>query len=83
MTEYIKKEDAIAIASGFCHPANVAAEIAKLHGIQIGTCKEYKDYPDSCMFLCPAYGRGRKAYFCIVPAPAQEGNQQEGGNASG
>lgn len=28
--EYIEREAAIKIASGYCHPANVAAELAKL-----------------------------------------------------
>jgi hypothetical protein len=30
MTDYIKREDAIKIASGYCHPANIAKELAKI-----------------------------------------------------
>ena len=34
MADYIKREDAIRIASGYCHPANVAKELAKLPSAQ-------------------------------------------------
>lgn len=34
MSDYIKREDAIRIASGYCHPANVAKELAKLPSAQ-------------------------------------------------
>ena len=30
MDEYIKKADAVRIASGYCHPANVSKELGKL-----------------------------------------------------
>lgn len=30
MAEYIDRQAAIEIASGYCHPANIAAELAKL-----------------------------------------------------
>ena len=30
MAEYIEREEAIRVASGYCHPANIAAELANL-----------------------------------------------------
>ncbi len=35
MAEYIDRDAAIRIASGYCHPSNVAAELAKLNAADV------------------------------------------------
>ena len=41
MSDYIKREDAIRIASGYCHMANIAKELAKLPSAQsVIRCKD-------------------------------------------
>ena len=46
MSDLISRADAIRIASGYCHPANIAKELAKLPSAQpeIIRCKECKYY---------------------------------------
>ena len=44
MRELIYKDDAIRIANGYCHPANIAKELAKLPAVEpeIIRCKDCK-----------------------------------------
>lgn len=58
MADYIKREDAIRIASGYCHPANVAKELAKLPSTDVVEVVRCKD----CSRKCICY-RGDN-YFC-------------------
>lgn len=62
MADYIKRSDAIRIANGFCHPANVATEIEKLPaedvvkvkgGMPCDLCRYKETGEDMCIY-CPA-----------------------------
>ena len=50
--EYILKSEAIRVASGYCHPSNIAKELKKLPSVAIPPdhdgCKDckYETYPD-------------------------------------
>lgn len=49
MDDLISREAAIDVASGYCHPANIAKELAKLPSAQpeIILCKDCKHYGES------------------------------------
>jgi hypothetical protein len=59
MDDLISRQDAIRIASGYCHPANIAKELSKLPAAQPDAdewctdCKEY-DHERHC---CPRWSR--------------------------
>ena len=50
--DLIDRQAAIDIASGFCHPANIAKEIAELPSAQpeIIRCKDCKHYQEDHLF---------------------------------
>lgn len=50
MAEYIEREAAIRVASGYCHPANIAKELSKLPAADVRPvvlCKDCKCYRQS------------------------------------
>ena len=66
MRELIYKDDAIYIASGYCHPANVAKEIAKLPAVEplvltCDGCRHVGTYDTD--FPCSACIRREKDYY--------------------
>lgn len=55
MSDSIDRADAIRIANGYCHPANVAKEIAKLPAVEpeiiaCGDCKYWICHDRRCSF---------------------------------
>ena len=48
--DLISREEAIKIASGYCHPANIADELAKLPSAQLGCkgCRQIKIHCFDC-----------------------------------
>lgn len=57
MDDLISRQDAIRIASGYCHPANIAKELEKLPSAQPererGEWYKPKEYPrDSYRYIC-------------------------------
>lgn len=64
MDDLIKREDAIRVASGYCHPVNIPKELAKLPSaepeiIRCKDCKHYKEWeseftPNAVVTQCMA-----------------------------
>ena len=50
--DLIRRSDAIRIASGFCHPANVTKELAKLPPVQLDPCFACKHSDEDCWEMC-------------------------------
>ena len=54
MTDYISREAAIRVASGYCHPANIAKELSKLPAADVrevvlcGDCKHSDTFVPDC-----------------------------------
>lgn len=63
----IDRHEAIRIASGYCHPANVAKELAKLPSVQPEPkwipCRETVDIPDHEILACDKYGEEMFGYL--------------------
>jgi len=60
MAEYIDRQAAIEIASGYCHPANIAAELAKLPAADVRPVKRGKWINDHN----GKYSSSGDNYFC-------------------
>ena len=59
MAEYIDRQAAIEIASGYCHPANIAAELAKLPAAYVRPVVLGKwEHFGSDVFRCSECGYG-------------------------
>lgn len=59
--EYIERAAAIEIASGYCHPANIAAELAKLHAADVRPVVQCKD----CMYAPSGTDDGEDRGFAL------------------
>ena len=64
MDDLISRTQAIYVASGYCHPANIATELAKLPTVSpdIIHCKNCA-YCDSDVIDAP-YGMTKKVWWC-------------------
>lgn len=62
MADLIDRQEAIRIASGYCHPANIAMELAKLPSAQQGWIEQIKWERDTAIAQLKelGYGLGEK-----------------------
>lgn len=70
-TEYISRQAAIEIASGYCHPSNIAEELAKLPSVdtvKVVRCKDCKYYHPSYCEIWSRFGtmQTREKGYCYM-----------------
>lgn len=76
MAEYIDRQAAIEIASGYCHPANIAAELAKLPAADVvpwETLMRYANYFRALVSM-PEFVREAKMFYDSTKAAMDGGN---------
>ena len=70
MAEYIDRQTAIEIASGYCHPANIAAELAKLPAADVRPvvlCRDCRHWEYDAIFFdgwCRGRQQGNPNWYC-------------------
>ena len=70
MEDAISRQSAIYVASGYCHPANIAKELAKLPSVQPKRGKWIPEYENHCYnghYKIPSYCSCCKDYYTQSP----------------